>query len=114
MNETPNKNGSGEMLSKLKCRTFRATSLSTYDFSTLYTTLPQNPMKEKLLDLIEWTFKRAIKTKVYFIWHVMTKRLFSLPLTKIGIHFGQVRMCETLDNIYIYSAPSDLLRRTAY
>ena len=44
-----------------KCRGFRATSLSTYDFSTLYTTLPHNLIKEKLLDLIEWTFKRALK-----------------------------------------------------
>ena len=40
--ETSNKNwfwsmkNSGEVLSKLKCRGFRATSLSTYDFSTLY------------------------------------------------------------------------------
>ena len=35
---------SGEVLSQLKCRGFRATSLSTYmyDFSTLYTTLPHN------------------------------------------------------------------------
>ena len=49
------------MLSKLKCRGFRATSLSTYDFSTLYTTLLHNLIKEKLLDLIEWTFKRALK-----------------------------------------------------
>ena len=48
---------SGEVLSKLKCRGFRATSLSTYDFSTLYTTLSHNLIKEKLLDLIEWTFK---------------------------------------------------------
>ena len=31
-----------KVLSKLKCRGFRATSLSTYDFSTLYTTLPHN------------------------------------------------------------------------
>ena len=36
---------------------FRATSLSTYDFSTLYTTLPNNLIKEKLINLIEWTFK---------------------------------------------------------
>ena len=33
---------SGEILIKLKSRGFRATSLSTYDFSTLYTTLPHN------------------------------------------------------------------------
>ena len=31
---------SGEILDKLKARDFNATSLSTYDFSTLYTTLP--------------------------------------------------------------------------
>ena len=38
---------SGEVLNKLKSRGFRATSLSTYDFSTLYTTLPHNLIKEK-------------------------------------------------------------------
>ena len=36
--------------------TVQATSLSTYDFSTLYTTLPHNLIKEKLIDLIERTF----------------------------------------------------------
>ena len=34
------------------------TSLSTYDFSTLYTTLPHSLIKDKLIDLIERTFKR--------------------------------------------------------
>ena len=38
---------SGEVLNKLKSRGFRATSLSTYDFSTLYTTFPHNLIKEK-------------------------------------------------------------------
>ena len=33
---------SGEILDKLKARDLNATSLSTYDFSTLYTTLPHN------------------------------------------------------------------------
>ena len=46
---------SGEVLSKLKDIGYQATSLSTYDFSTLYTTLPHNLIKEKLLDLIERT-----------------------------------------------------------
>ena len=39
-------------------RDFNATSLSTYDFSTLYTTLPHNLIKDKLIDLIESTFQR--------------------------------------------------------
>ena len=47
---------SGKVLSKLKDIGYQATSLSTYDFSTLYTTLPHNLIKEKLLDLIKRTF----------------------------------------------------------
>ena len=39
---------SGEVLNKLKSKGFRATSLSTYDFSTLYTTLPNNLIKKNL------------------------------------------------------------------
>ena len=47
---------SGEVLSKLKDIGYQVTSLSTYEFSTLYTTLPHNLIKEKLIDLIERTF----------------------------------------------------------
>ena len=49
---------SGEILDKLKARDFNATSLSSYDFSTLYTTLPNNLFKDELIDLIERTSKR--------------------------------------------------------
>ena len=49
---------SGEILDKLKARDFNATSLSTYDFSTLYTTLPHNLIKDNLSDLIEKTSQR--------------------------------------------------------
>ena len=51
--KTSNKNwfwsikNSREVRSKLKCRGFRVTSLSAYDFSTMYTTLPHNLNKEK-------------------------------------------------------------------
>ena len=37
---------------------FLASGLSTYDFSTLYTTLPHNLIKEKLKELNEQTFNR--------------------------------------------------------
>ena len=47
-----------EVLNKLKSRGFRTSSLSTYDFSTLYATLPHNLIKDKLEDLIERTFQR--------------------------------------------------------
>ena len=43
---------SGEVINKLNLKGFRATSLSAYDLSTLYTNLPHNLIKEKLKDLI--------------------------------------------------------------
>ena len=49
---------SGEILHKLKARDFNATSLSTYNFSILYTTLPHNLIKDKLIDLIKRAFNR--------------------------------------------------------
>ena len=47
-----------EVLDKLKSRGFRASSLFTYYFYTLYTTLPHNLIKDKIVDLIERTFQR--------------------------------------------------------
>ena len=49
---------SGEILNKLKYRDFLASGLSTYDCSTLYTTLPHDLIKEKLTELIEQTFNK--------------------------------------------------------
>ena len=49
---------SSEILNKLKSRALLASGLSTYDFTTLYTTLPHNLNKEKLTELIEQTFNR--------------------------------------------------------
>ena len=49
----------GEILAKLKAREFNVTSLSTDYFSTLYTTLHHNLIKDKFIDLIERTFTRV-------------------------------------------------------
>ena len=80
---------SGEELNKLNSRGFRATSLSTYDFSTLYTTLPHNSISEKLINLIEWTFKREGSPYI-----ACTKdRPSSLLETQNDINFGLVKTC---------------------
>ena len=49
---------SGEIPNELQSRGFLASSLFTYDFSTLYITLPHNLIKEKFTELIEQTFNR--------------------------------------------------------
>ena len=95
---------SSEVLRKLKDRDFEATSLSTYDFSTLYTTLPNNLIKEKLLDLIERTFH---KKECKLCLACNDKKAFSTLQTIIeDITFGLVRMYVMhyrflVDNIHI-------------
>ena len=49
---------SNDVLNKCKSNNFQASKLSTYDFSTLYTTLPHHLIKDKLIDLINRTFVR--------------------------------------------------------
>ena len=58
---------SGKILDKLKSRYFNVTSLSTYDFSTFYTTLNRNLIKDKLIDLIEITFQREGSPYTYYL-----------------------------------------------
>ena len=111
---------SGEVLNKLKSRGFRATSLSTYDFSTLYTTLPHNLIKEKLINLIEWTFKRegspyiacnerqafftSEDTKRYKLWscqNVCEIKIRNQKYTFWIIFILDLALIYLLDNIYI-------------
>ena len=93
---------SGEVLNKLKSRGFRATSLSTYDFSTLYTTLPHNLIKEKLINLIEWTFKREGSP---YIACNERQAFFTSEDTKRYKLWSCQNVCEALiyllDNIYV-------------
>ena len=83
-------------------RGFLASGLSTYDFSTLYTTLPHNLIEEKLTELIEQTFNRegslylACNNKNAFFTSEQPKRykLWSYQKMCDALHY-------LLDNIFI-------------
>ena len=49
---------STEILNKLTTKGFQPSTISTYVFTTLYTTLPHNLIRNQLVDLIENTFRR--------------------------------------------------------
>ena len=95
---------SGEVLSKLKDIGYLATSLSTYDFSTLYTTLPHNLIKEKLLDLIERTFYKKEGT-LYIACNDKKVFFTSVDHYKVSHIWSCQNVCDALsfllDNIYI-------------
>ena len=90
------------VLNKLKSRGFRASSLSTYDFSTLYTTLPHNLIKDKLGDLIIRTFQR--EGSLYIACNDRNAFFTSDAVRNDNLWSCQ-KVCEALtfllDNIYI-------------
>ena len=70
-------------------------SLSTYDFSTLYTNLPHNLIKEKLINLIEWTFKREGSS---YMACNETQAFFTSGITKRY----KLRSCQDVCEALIY------------
>ena len=97
---------SGKVLSKLKSRGFRVTSLSTYDFFTLYTTLPHNLIKEKLADLIEHVFKHFYKNEGTLCLACNDRKAFFTSTDHRGYSLWSCQnVCDALsyplDNIYI-------------
>ena len=94
---------SGEVLRKFENKHFKASSISTYDFSTLYTTLPHNLIKDKLIDLIQKVFSRE-KTK--FMACNYRRAFFTDDNTYKGYTFWTCsRFCDALsfllDNIFV-------------
>ena len=65
----------------------QASKLSTYDFSTLYTTLPHHLIKDKLIDLINRTF---IRENTQYLACTKTV-LFSLLMYIIITIYGRVK-----------------------
>ena len=93
---------SGAVHNKLNSRGFRAASLSTYNFSTLYITLPHNLVKEILVNLTEWTFNREGSP---YIACNDRQAFFTSGDTKRYKFWSCLNVCEALiyllDNIYI-------------
>ena len=67
-------------------------SLSTYDFSTLYTTLPHNLIKNKLVDLIERVFQG--EGSLYIAYN--ERHAFSPVMQLNIIIYGMIRKCMKL------------------
>ena len=91
-----------EVLNKLKSRGFRVSSLFTYDFFTLYTTLPHNLIKNKPVDLIEKNFQR--EGALYIACNDRNAFFTSDAVRNYNLWSCQ-KVCEALtfllDNIYI-------------
>ena len=86
----------------MKSRGFLASALATYDFPTLYTTMPYNLIKEKLTELIEQTFNREVS--LYLTCNDQNAFFTSEQPKRYKLGSCQ-KMCDALhyllDNIFI-------------
>ena len=93
---------SNEVLNKSKSKGFKVSTLSTYDFPTLYSTLPHHLIKDKLIDLIERTFSRG--KELYLICNDQ-RAFFTSDVYKNYNLWSCQNVCEALvyllDNIFI-------------
>ena len=53
---------SSELIEKLRLRNFQGSQVSSFDFSTLYTSLPHDLIEAKVLSLVNWCFNRESKS----------------------------------------------------
>ena len=87
---------SGEILNNLKSRGFLTSGLSTYDFSTCFSTLSHNLIIEKLTEIIEQTFNR--EGSLYLACN--DKNAILLLNNLNDINCGHVRKCVMLSIIF--------------
>ena len=93
---------SSEVIEKLRLRNFLGSQGSPLDFSTLYTSMPHDLIKAKVLSLVNWCFNRESKTylcnsvKAGFISKLATRNM-----TRINVCLARsyvkllLSMCKT-------------------
>ena len=52
---------SSEVIEKLRLRNFQGSQVSSFDYSTLFTSLPHDLIKANVLSLVKWCFNRESK-----------------------------------------------------
>jgi hypothetical protein len=91
-----------EVIDKIENKKYKVSQVSTYDFSTLYTTLPHALIKSKLVSLIEKTFARekcsylALNTKTAFF----TNQMLDNYIIWTGLDFCAA-LTFLLDNLFV-------------
>ena len=93
---------SNDVLTKLQSKHFQISSISTYDFSTLYTSLPHDLIKSKLLQLFKFIFARENKL---FLACNYDRAFFTNATTKNYTMWSCSQVCDALiylpDNIFV-------------
>ena len=84
---------SNEVLNKFKSKNFNASKLATYDFSTLYTTLPHHLIRDRFTDLIN---RMVIRENTQYLACNEECAFITLMYTIITIYGHVKKVCDAL------------------
>ena len=96
---------SSEVIEKLRLRNFQGSQVSSFDFSTLYKSLPHDLIKAKVLSLVKWCFDRESKTYLctsakagFFSTRNMTRMHVGLALSYVQLLLSswKIYMCNLM------------------
>ena len=74
---------SSEVIEKLRLRNFQGSQVSSFDFSTLHTSLPHDLIKAKVLFLVNWCFNK--ESKSYLCTSLKARFLATRNMTRIDV-----------------------------
>ena len=93
---------SSEVIEKLRLRNFQVSQVSSFDFSTLYTSLPHDLINAKVLSLIKWCFNRESKS---YLCTSLKAGFFSNKKYESYRCWSCAELCEAftflMENIYV-------------
>ena len=92
---------SSKVIEKLRLRNFQCSQVSYFDFSTLYTSLPHDLIKDKVLSLVKWCFNRESKrTSVLQIRRDFSPTRHMTPVN-VGLALSLVKLLLSSWKIYM-------------
>ena len=81
-----------EVIEKLRLRNFQSSQVSSFDFSTLYTPLPHDLFKAKVLSLVNCCFNRESKTYLCTSDTAGFSAIRSMTPTNVGLALSYVKL----------------------
>ena len=92
---------SSEVIEKLRLRNFQGSQVSSFDFSTLNTSLPHDLIKAKVLSLVKWCFDRESKTYLCTSAKAGFSPTRNMTRMQVGLALSYVKLLLSSWKIYM-------------
>ena len=94
---------SSEVIEKLRLRNYQGSQVSSFDFSTLYTALPHDLIKAKLLSLVNWCFNTESKTYLCTSHKAGCLAARSIARINVGLALSYVKLLLSSWKTYMWN-----------